>query len=54
MTSFSPALDDFKLALIYSVGNLGLSASSYKLLITSIKFSAIPEFSINFVNSSFG
>ena len=54
MTSFSPALDDFKLAFIYSVGYLGLSDSSYKLFITSIKLSTIPAFSKYFVNSSFG
>ena len=54
MTSFSPALDDFKLAFIYSVGYLGLSDSSYKLLITSTKLSTIPAFSKYFVKSSFG
>ena len=54
ITSFSPALDDFKLAFIYSVGNLGLSVSSYKLFITSIKLSTIPTLSKYLVNSSFG
>ena len=54
MTSFSPALDDFKFAFIYSVGYLGLSDSSYKLLITSTKLSTIPAFSKYFVKSSFG
>ena len=54
MTSFSPALDDLRFAFIYSVGNLGLSASSYKLFITSIKLSTIPVLSKYLVNSSFG
>ena len=54
ITSFSPALDDLRFAFIYSVGNFGLSVSSYKLFITSIKLSTIPTLSKYLVNSSFG
>ena len=52
ITSFSSSLDDLKLDLIYSVGNFGLSSSSYKLINTSVKFSTKPAFSKYFVNSS--
>ena len=54
MTSFSPALEDFKFAFIYSVGNFGLSVSSYKLFKTSVKFSTTPAFSKYLVKSSLG
>ena len=45
MISFSLETDDFKLALMYSVGNFGFSASSYKLIKISVNLSTNPAFS---------